>query len=231
MTDNPDQAPATRNPPADWFTRFDPPREHIQRVIALNDGVFAFALTLLAVEVRPPAHWDGTLAGLGRDFYLGCAAYLFGFAILGALWMRQRLALSLLARIDTVATALILVSLAVVALMPAAVGMQVRYTNTPLSSVIYAGVFLALILASTVLWAYIALIARLVHPELPERYRIGQLGAQLLMALTIAAAMGAFWDVRSDSGASFNWLAAAAVCIAASSALRRWSRKPPPQAG
>jgi uncharacterized membrane protein len=212
-----------------WFERFDPSHAHIARLTGLNDGVFAFALTLLAIEVRPPEHWDGTLAGLGADFRSGLLAYLVGFAILGALWARQRRVLALLDRIDATTTGLALACLAMVALMPAAVGLQVRYGDKPLSFVIYAGVFLALIVASTSLWAYVAVIRRLVHSDLPDRYRNGQLGAQIFAALAIAAGIAGFWlmSTQNGSGASPNWFALAGACMIVSLLLRRWSQKPP----
>ncbi len=70
----------------------------VERVAALSDGVFAFALTLLVIELRVPVvasvHSDAglwrALASLGPDFL----TYLLSFLTLGVVWLDQHTQLS-----------------------------------------------------------------------------------------------------------------------------------------
>lgn len=211
-----------------WFQTYDPPKLHIERLTFLSDGVFAIALTLLAIEIRPPESWDGRFAGLGHEFVYGCIAYLIGFAILGAIWTQQRRILALLVRVDAWTTALVLACLAAVGLMPAAVSFQIHYSDRLASFVIYGGVFLLLAIASASLWIYVTLIGRLVRDDLPERYRWGEACMMTCNVLALSCAGLAAWvSGRALSGFGAACLVTAVAFAVASGLIRSWTRRAP----
>jgi uncharacterized membrane protein len=186
-TGEPEAAQAPAAPPSRgraafeaWFTRFDPQAEHLDRLKMLSDGVFAIALTLLALEIRPPEHWDGDLATLLHSVRDSLISYALGFAVLGGAWMQQRRAFAVLAHVDGTATTLCLVLLATVGLIPAAVSFYIRYRAEASSFLIYGGGIAAMYAASALFWAYAAVIRPMTKPGLPLRYRAGQLAMQLL---------------------------------------------------
>ena len=61
-------------------------RHHYDRLLMLSDGVFAIAITLLALELRPPEHWSGGLWDLLVERWRALFGYVFGFLIVGAFW-------------------------------------------------------------------------------------------------------------------------------------------------
>ena len=93
-------------------------RHNFDRLLMLSDGVFAIAITLLALELKLPAAWDGSvgqlLAATGRPLI----GYLFGFGLVGAFWFMHRRLFAELARVDQVVTGLNLVLLGLVGLTP-----------------------------------------------------------------------------------------------------------------
>jgi len=68
--------------------------QSLERLAAISDGVFAFAMTLLVVDLHTPVsnaiHNDAALlqafGGLGHQFI----AYLMSFVTLGSFWNGQQ---------------------------------------------------------------------------------------------------------------------------------------------
>lgn len=93
-------------------------RHNYDRLLMLSDGVFAIAITLLALELRIPAHWDGSMAGLLGAAGRPLIGYLFGFALVGIFWVVHRRLFAELEQVDGVITTLNLVMLGLVGLSP-----------------------------------------------------------------------------------------------------------------
>jgi uncharacterized membrane protein len=153
----------------------EPLAEHIRRhaydrTIMLADGVFAIAITLLALELRPPEHWDGELAHLlsaiGRPLF----AYLFGFAIVGAFWVAHRGLFARIRRVDGPLTFLGLLQLCLIAMTPA-VAALVGQAGPGKSLTVYFMLIVALGGCQALLWAYAAFIGGLVDSALDSRER------------------------------------------------------------
>ena len=71
------------------------------RLLMLSDGVLAIAITLLALELRLPEHWDGSVESLISTTGRPLIGYLFGFGLVGAFWfMHRRLFARLAVRLD-----------------------------------------------------------------------------------------------------------------------------------
>ena len=84
----------------------------------LSDGVFAIAITLLALDLRLPDRWDGSVGELVNATGRPLIGYLFGFGLVGAFWLMHRRMFAQLAQVDLVTTALNLLLLGLVGLTP-----------------------------------------------------------------------------------------------------------------
>jgi uncharacterized membrane protein len=203
----------------------EPLAEHIRRhaydrTIMLADGVFAIAITLLALELRPPEHWDGELAHLlaaiGRPLF----AYLFGFAIVGAFWVAHRGLFARIRRVDGPLTFLGLLQLCLIAMTPA-VAALVGKAGPGKSLTVYFLLIVAIGGCQALLWAYAAFIGNLVDGGLDSRER-------RLMLVRLATPVLMFTALLLAQLAGVYQSAALPIVIAAMGALaliRRLRRK------
>jgi uncharacterized membrane protein len=136
----------------------------------LADGVFAIAITLLALELRPPEHWDGDIAHLLSATWRSLFAYLFGFTIVGAFWVAHRGLFARIRRVDAPLTFLALLQLCLVAMTPA-VAALVGEAGPGKSLTVYFTLIVAIGGCQALLWAYAAFVGRLVDPTLDLRER------------------------------------------------------------
>ncbi len=111
------------------------------RTVALSDGVFAIALTLLVLNVTPPLLGPGhegvlgsRLLDHGQEYY----SYALGFAVIGLLWVRHHTFFRGVDRIDTALTVLNLVYLGLVAFLPFPTRILGLYGHQPAAVVLYA---------------------------------------------------------------------------------------------
>jgi len=93
-------------------------RHNFDRLLMLSDGVFAIAITLLALDLRLPEHWDGSAGQLIHASGRPLIGYLFGFGLVGAFWFMHRRMFAQLARVDLAITMLNLLLLGLVGLTP-----------------------------------------------------------------------------------------------------------------
>ncbi|MEO7826281.1 MAG: TMEM175 family protein [Allosphingosinicella sp.] len=154
----------------------EPLEEHIRRhrydrTIMLADGVFAIAITLLALELRPPAHWDGDLSHLLAATWRSLFAYVFGFAIVGAFWVGHRSLFAMIRRVDGPLTFLVLVQLCLIALTPA-VAALVGQAGPNRSLKVYFMLIVALGGCQALLWAYAAFVGDLADESLGRSERL-----------------------------------------------------------
>jgi uncharacterized membrane protein len=111
------------------------------RTVALSDGVFAIALTLLVLSLTIPTLRSGHTSLLGNrllrrhDEFI---AYGISFAVIAMLWVRHHLLFRTLRRIDGRVTALNLAYLAFVALLPFPTRVLAVYGEEPSAVVLYA---------------------------------------------------------------------------------------------
>jgi uncharacterized membrane protein len=203
----------------------EPLAEHIarhryDRTIMLADGVFAIAITLLALELRPPDHWDGELAHLLAAIWRSLFAYLFGFAIVGAFWVAHRGLFARIRRVDGPLTFLALVQLCLIAMTPA-VAALVGKAGPGKSLTVYFMLIVALGGCQALLWAHAAFVGNLVDVGVDARERRLMLTQLALPPLLFLALLVAQLAGRYESAA----LPIVIVAIAALAFVRRLRRK------
>jgi uncharacterized membrane protein len=126
------------------LTETEPPEERAfdyARTVALSDGVFAIALTLLVLgltvpDLAPGHHRELGARLLDRGGEFG--SYALSFAVIALLWVRHHGFFRMLDRIDTRITVLNLVYLGVVAFLPYPTRVLGLYGNETASVVLYA---------------------------------------------------------------------------------------------
>ena len=166
-------------------------RHNFARLLMLSDGVFAIAITLIALELRPPEEWVGGLGNLLTAMWRPLFAYSAGFLIIGGFWVVHRRLFAKLRAVDAVATLLALFLLFLIAGVPA-VAMLIADHGPSRSMLVYLMMVAAISLTQTALWAYSALAANLADPSLDRNARwhqAMQLGVPAA-AFTILAAVG-----------------------------------------
>ena len=99
------------------------------RLEALSDGVFAVAITLLALNlmVAGPGHGNGTLTHQLAQQWPGYVAYLISFFTIGIIWVNHHALVSNVVYVSRMLLYLNLVLLLFVVLVPVATGTVADY--------------------------------------------------------------------------------------------------------
>ncbi|NUR45133.1 MAG: DUF1211 domain-containing protein [Sphingomonas sp.] len=166
-------------------------RHDYDRLLMLSDGVFAIAITLLALDLRLPDRWDGSWNGLIGVTGRPLIGYLFGFGLVGVFWIAHRRLFARLQQVDHIITALNLLLLGLVGLTPFIARMIAE--AGPTRALPYYFIALASVLGSVVLirtWA--AMRPGLLHPEVDR----GRWKLELLLAAIGVVALAAAGAVQ-----------------------------------
>lgn len=167
-------------------------RHGYNRLLLLADAVFAIAITLAALEIKPHGRWR-TDAELWRALQLPLLSYAVSFAVISFYWLAHRDTFARVRRVDGGLTALALAQLLFIAVLPSAT--QLLYDEEArLQAVrVYAAATAAVGFANAALWAYAAFRPGLMARGHSAAYRLGRLGVALIMPLYFLwlAAVGA----------------------------------------
>ena len=198
-------------------------RHAYDRLIMLSDGVFAIAATLLALEVKIPADWDGSIDRLVTpETVTAVISYFVSFLVVGIYWMGNRRILAIFRRVDGLSSFLAIVMLMLVALLPPVSRTLMiggRFTD---ASLIYVGYITLIGWAQAALWAYGAFVAKLTDEHVNTRYKVVSL---IWMLVVPTAASGlAIYSSRAGAGAGYI---GAAVVMAGMMLLRHYVLRRP----
>jgi TMEM175 potassium channel family protein len=157
------------------------------RLKALSDGVVAFALTLLVLDIRvsPDVLSDGlpaALAELGPEF----AVYLLSFVLIGQAWGSHQRMLGQIERGDGLMVWWTLLSLLPVTLVPACAVLLGDHPTAPVALTVFALDVIAIQLTSMLLWGH-ASRHGLIDPVLDPRV-VRSIGRRLLVVAACFAA-------------------------------------------
>jgi uncharacterized membrane protein len=119
------------------------------RLEAFSDGVFAVAITLLALDLTVEGPGHGRLIDQLYDKWPAFLAYLISFFMIGIVWVNHHALVRSIIKVDRLLLFLNLVLLLFVVLIPFATATEADYfphnTNDgQLAMVLYAGVFLGM---------------------------------------------------------------------------------------
>ena len=143
------------------------------RLEAFSDGVFAIAITLLVIELRPPEVERGSeLAGALWDLWPGYFAYLVSFVTIGVMWLNHHRIFTQVRAVDGPLLLLNLHLLLWVALIPFPTAVVADYLadggdGARTALVLYSVVFLLAGVAFGLLFGWITRDARLLERPPP----------------------------------------------------------------
>jgi uncharacterized membrane protein len=192
--------------------------KNLDRLIALSDGVFAFAMTLLVLDLRvPSAAIIGSEQGLIHALIHVAprlVPYLMSFMTLGIFWMGQQAQFNLLARSDRDLGWTHIAFLAVVALVPFSTALLAEFIAYRTALLVYWANIL--LLGALLLLAWMVVRRRnLLKPEAPPDVngrssaaswprRRFMPSAPRSARSTIGGASGLSWPSRSVSRRRFR---------------------------
>jgi uncharacterized membrane protein len=139
------------------------------RIVAFSDGVFAIAITLLALAIDIPQNLpdDTTVAELLENQTGDLIAYAISFAVVGKLWLSHHRFFSAVERFDGVLMGLNIVYLAWIALIPVTSEVLGNYGDNSAGVVFYAAIMVAAGATFAIEIVY-ATRQELIRPELME---------------------------------------------------------------
>jgi uncharacterized membrane protein len=134
----------------------------LERLIMLSDGVFAIAMTLMALDVRPPEHWDHTVPGLLDALAVPFQAFFWSFFATGVFWASHRRLFGRYTRADAPITVINLLLLGQITLIPVATRLLTELGQTPSALWLYLSLYglIGLTNAASFLYACAAGIVR-----------------------------------------------------------------------
>ncbi len=146
-------------------------RHWYDRLMMLADGVFAVAITFLVSYIAAPTNWDGGWASLWGHLAPQLDAYALSFLVISIYWLAHRRFMAMILTVDAPITALTLVLLGLIVLVPPATRLISAYSQLPVAREVYAALVVAIGVTMAALWGYAALAAKLVSGEVNGRVR------------------------------------------------------------
>ncbi|MDQ3854893.1 MAG: TMEM175 family protein [Chloroflexota bacterium] len=166
----------------------------LDRLLTLTDGVFAIAITLLALTLEIPEGAERASRGALLQLLLATwpQVYAFGqsFAILALFWVAHHRLFGYIRRSDGVLLWLNLMLLLTITFIPFPTSLAREHLQDPVAMAFYFGNLLATSLVYYAIWLYATSNRRLVAPDLSTRlirhYRVHTaLPVLLFLAFTL----------------------------------------------
>ncbi|TLQ47931.1 DUF1211 domain-containing protein [Streptomyces marianii] len=168
-----------------------PYAESPARLVALSDGIYAIAITLLVLDVSIPEGLNAT--GFRHELsqvWPKLGAYALSFAVLGAFWRDQRQILHQVRRADILTVRLTLASLGAAALLPFPTALLSEYGGEqPLAVSSYVATIAVISLLHLALFTSIWRRERLQARTIPDRVGWTTVTEQSAVALLCAASV------------------------------------------
>ena len=168
------------------------------RLEAFSDGVFAVAITLLALDLTvagPAGH--GSLPDQLHEKWPAFLAYLISFFMIGIIWVNHHALVRSITKVDRTLLFLNLVLLLFVVLIPFATATVADYFpgndwDAQVAMVLYGGVFLGMSVGFGAIFEWTLHGQRVYQPLPPERHwpaRVRFVGGGLVYVVAIVVAL------------------------------------------
>jgi uncharacterized membrane protein len=175
----------------------------LDRIAALSDGVFAVAMTLIVLEIRPPEtgpiHSESDLWTALLTLGPRLVTYLMSFLTLGIFWNGQQTQLNYFTTADRNLTWIHLLFLATIALMPFSTSLLAEFITYRLALVMYwANIFLtgAILYAAWIYASRAKLLSTDAGPTVSAAVTRRIVGAQALYAFgALLSVASTYWSI------------------------------------
>jgi uncharacterized membrane protein len=143
-----------------------------ERLVMFSDGVFAIAITILALELHlPDSAYHGDLAAALIGSGPKVMSFAISFMVIALFWRAHLRAFNWIAHADTRLITLNLLLLMLVCFLPFPTAVLGDAGTDPAAVVFYALSVAAASLAQLLTWVYAAIGTRLIQPETPRAVR------------------------------------------------------------
>jgi uncharacterized membrane protein len=189
----------------------DPVCKNLDRIIALSDGVFAFAVTLLALSLIVPTLSSGAhqneltsdLAGMLPTFL----SYFVSFFVIASWWRGHHRVFSYIKRCNSTLISLNFYFLLCITIIPFLTNLIIQYGNFELATVLFAAMQVLTGVMLIFIWMYASRNHRLTDPHLSARViRFNYHRELIVIAVFLISIPIAF---VSTSLAQISWIALA----------------------
>jgi uncharacterized membrane protein len=177
-------------------------QRHLDRLVMLSDGVFAIAITLSAIEIKPAAAPGQTL---WQAWSAPLLIYFLSFFLIGTVWAFHRRIVAHLRDIEPIGTVINLLLLSLVALMPVVIRFLFEDLQHGQGLLVYGMALGTTYACMAALWLHVAFIARLAPDLAPEKAR------KWLLEMTAGALIFAALALHE---AHFRWASLALTLLA-----------------
>jgi uncharacterized membrane protein len=168
----------------------------INRVTLFSDAIFAFAITLLAIDIRvPQLPTDQIALQLNNQIYAllpKFISFILSFFIVGNYWISYHRTFHVIKRLDRGLISLNLIFLMFIVLLPFPNDLIGKYPAYLPTVIIYASFLAASGFSLCLLWVYASKRYRLVdetlHPDFIRRLTIRQLFSPAIFVISIPVA-------------------------------------------
>jgi uncharacterized membrane protein len=157
-------------------------------------------MTLLALDLRPPEHWDHTMAGLLDGMAGPFLSFFWSFFAAASFWLAHRRMFGQYRRADSVISVLNLILLGEVVLIPVATRVLSDMNANDDALRLYLGLFLLIGLTNATSWSYVAFFTNLLRP--PKRGPFSKLVVAVIYAV-VPVGMTALGVLSSRPGSHF----------------------------
>jgi uncharacterized membrane protein len=144
-----------------------------KRIEAFSDGVFAVAITLLVLNLQPPAHTNDHLWRALLHEWPSYAAFVVSFFVIGIIWVNHHGVFRNIARADRMLLFINLLLLFFVVLLPFCTALladnlrrNVNNIDSQIAAAIYSCNMLAMSLAFQGLWRWAVKDGRFLHQHI-----------------------------------------------------------------
>lgn len=151
----------------------DPACKNLDRVIALSDGVFAFAVTLLALSLIVPTLSTGArqtelvadLMGMGPTFI----SYFVSFFVIASWWRGHHRVFTYIKRCNSTLISLNFYFLLCITIIPFLTNLIIQYGSFELATILFAFMQVVTGVMLIIIWMYASGNHRLTDPHLNVR--------------------------------------------------------------
>jgi uncharacterized membrane protein len=167
------------------------------RLEAFSDGVFAVAITLLALDLTVEGHGHEPLIDQLHGKWPAFLAFLISFFMIGIIWVNHHALVRSITKVDRTLLFLNLVLLLFVVLIPFSTATEASYFpanggDAQLAMALYAGVFLGMSLGFAAIFEWTLHGRRVYQPLPPEQHwpaRVRFVGGGLIYVIAIVVAL------------------------------------------